>query len=109
MSNRTQTDHLERLLQPDILIELGAIISGPLDLLQLKDRLARWRLSQNGHSRTSEPTVEHMIQFKPETWQALSRLADDLEERGASVTPAEVATLLIESGLAQIQNEALKQ
>ena len=108
MSNRTQTDHLERLLQPDILIELGVMISAPLDLLQLKDRLARWRLSQNGHSRTSEPTVEHMIQFKPETWEALSRLADDLEERGASVTAAEVATLLIESGLAQIQNEARK-
>ena len=108
MSNRTQTDHLERLLQPDILIELGAIISGPLDLLQLKDRLARWRLSQNGHPRTSEPTVERMIQFKPETWEALSRLANDLEERGASVTAAEVATLLIESSLAQIQNEARK-
>jgi len=49
-----------------------------------------------------------MIQFKPETWEALSRLADDLEERGASVTAAEVAILLIESGLAQIQNEARK-
>ena len=42
------------------------------------------------------------------TIEALSRLADDLEERGASVTAAEVATLLIESGLAQIQNEAPK-
>ena|SRR2546425_7903328 len=108
MSNRTQTDHLEKLLQPDILIDLGGMISGPLDLLQLEDRLARWRLSQSGHSRTSEPTVECMIQFKPETWEALSRLADDLEERGASVTAAEVATLLIESGLAQIQSDARK-
>ena len=108
MSNRTQTDHLEELLQPDILIDLGAMISGPLDLLQLKERLDRWRQHQNVDFRTSEPTVERMIQFKPETWEALSRLADDLEERGASVTAAEVATLLIESSLAQVQNEARK-
>ena len=108
MSDPRQTNRFEKLLQPDTLIDLGGSVSGPLDLLQLKDRLARWRLSQNGHSRTSEPTVERMIQFKPETWEALSRLADDLEEQEASVTAAEVATLLIEGGLAQIQNEARK-
>lgn len=67
MSDPRQTNRFEKLLQPDILSDLGAMISGPLDLLQLKDRLARWRLSQDGHSRISEPTVERMIQIKPET------------------------------------------
>src|SRR5947208_9151023 len=108
MSDATETNRFEQLLQPEILTNLGAMVSGPLDLLQLKDRLAQWRLSQDGHSRTSEPTVERTIQFQPETWEALSRLADDLEEQGASVTAAEVATLIIESGLAQIQNEVRK-
>ena len=35
MSDAGQTNRFEKLLQPDILIELGAMISGPLDLLQL--------------------------------------------------------------------------
>jgi hypothetical protein len=106
LSNTTQTDHLETILQPDILIELGAMVSGPLDLLQLKDRLDRWRPSRNGGSTSSLPTVEYLIQFKPETWEALNRLAEQLESRGTSVTPAEVATLLVECSLAQIGSDA---
>ena len=82
MSDRTQIDHLEGLLQPDILIELGASVSGPLDLLQLRDCLEERHLSEDGASGQSEPTIERSIQFKAETWRALSRLADQLEERG---------------------------
>jgi hypothetical protein len=106
VSNTTQTDHLEKLLQPDILIELGGTVSGPLDLLELKNRVDESRLSQNGDSATSQPTVEYMIQFKPETWETLNRLAERLEARGASVTPAEVATLLVEYSVAQITRDA---
>lgn len=106
MSNTTQTNHLKTLLQPDILIELGAKVSGPLDLLQLRDRLERWRLSQNGDSRSSQPTVEYLIQFKPETWEALNRLAEQLGARGTCVTPTEVAMLLVECSLAQIRSDA---
>ncbi|PYS62534.1 MAG: hypothetical protein DMF74_12915 [Acidobacteria bacterium] len=108
MSDRTQIDHLEGLLQPDILIELGASVSGPLDLLQLRDCLEERHLSEDGASGQSEPTIERSIQFKAETWRALSRLADQLEERGTPVTPAEVATFLVEKGLSQIESEALE-
>lgn len=102
MSDTTQTHHLKELLQPDILIELGARVSGPVDLLQLKDWLDRWRLSEDGHSKTDERTVERLIQFKAQTWEALSRLADQLESQGTCVTPSEVAILLIEYTVAEI-------
>ncbi len=93
----TQTDHLKELLRPDVVIESGAMVSGPLDLLQLKDRFERSRQSQNDESATSEPTVERLIKFKAETWDALNRLAEQLEAQGTCVTPAEVAKLLVES------------
>src|SRR5216684_8564159 len=92
----TQTDHLKELLRPDVVIESGAMVSGPLDLLQLRDRFERSRQSQNGESATSEPTVERLIKFKAETWDALNRLAEQLEAQGTCVTPAEVAKLLVE-------------
>ena len=101
MSTETQTDHLKKLLRPDVVIELEAMVSGPLDLLQLKDRLERSHLSQNGES-TSEPTVERLIKFKAETWEALNRLAEQLEAQGTCVTPAEVAKLLVESTIDRI-------
>lgn len=93
----TQTDHLKELLRPDVVIESGAMVSGPLDLLQLKDRFERSRQSQNDESATSEPTVERLIKFKAETWDALNRLAEQLEAQGTCVTPAELAKLLVES------------
>lgn len=93
----TQTDHLKELLRPDVVIESGAMVSGPLDLLQLRDRLERSRQSQNGESATAEPTVERLIKFKAETWDALNRLAEQLEAQGTCVTPGEVAKLLVES------------
>ena len=93
----TQTDHLKELLRPDVVIESGAMVSGPLDLLQLKDRFERSRQSRNDESATPEPTVERLIKFKAETWDALNRLAEQLEAQGTCVTPAEVAKLLVES------------
>lgn len=97
MSKETQADHLKEVLRPDVVIDLGALVAGPLDLLQLKDRIERSRLSQNGESTPSEPTVERLIKFKAETWEALNRLAEQLEAQGTCVTPAEVAKLLVES------------
>ena len=102
MSKETQTEHLKELVRPDVVIELGAMVSGPLDLLRLKDRLEQSRLFQNGESTTSEPTVERLIKFKAETWEALNRLAEQLEARGTCVTPAEVAKLLVESTIDHI-------
>jgi hypothetical protein len=67
MTNTIQTDRLKKLLQPDVVIELGEMVSGPLDLLQLKEHLDQGRSSQTGQSTTLEPTVERRIQFKPET------------------------------------------
>ena len=106
MSANTQTDYLKRLWRPDILIELEAKVSGPLDLLQLRNRLDRLRLSKSLDSTSPESAVEYLIQFKPQTWEALNRLAEQLGAEGACVTPADVATLLIECSLAQMEGNA---
>jgi hypothetical protein len=101
-----QTERLKRLLQPDVVLELGKLVSGPLDLLHLKEQLDRRRQSQGDTLAVAEPTIERLIQFKPETWEALNQLAEQLEAQGACVTPAQVAALLIESSLANRESEA---
>lgn len=47
MSDATQTERLKKLLQPDVVAELGARVRGPLDLLQLREQVEQWRRSRN--------------------------------------------------------------
>ena len=99
-----QSEHLKELLKPDVLFELGSMVSGPLDLLQLKDRLERFNLTRNVRPGDSE-AVELLVQFKPETWRALNRLAKRLASQGKNATPAEVASLLVECSLEKTGTE----
>ncbi len=104
MSSTAQIEHLKKLLQPDIVVELGKLVSGPLDLLHLKGQVDQRRLSQGEPPAASEPPIEHLIPFKSETWEALNQLAEQLRAQGACATPAQVAALLVESSLAQLRS-----
>jgi len=106
MPNVEQTEQLKKWLQPDVIVELRKRVLGPLDLLRLKEQLDSWRRGQARHQDTADVTIEHRIPFKPETWEALSHLAGQLETQGARVTPEQVAAWLVESGLARMANDA---
>ncbi len=100
MSNTAQIERLKTLLQPDVVAELGARVRGPLDLLQLREQMEQWRRSRGEQVTASAPVVERVIAFKPETWERLNGLAAQLASPDVSVTPAQLAAWLIESGLA---------
>lgn len=77
---------------------------GPLDLLQLRTEVGR-RLHSSGE-RPTDPDWElrRVLPFKREGWAELERLATICRQHGQSVSPSQLAALLIEHGL-----EALKR
>ena len=99
-----ESKHLKELLRPDVSFELETTVSGPLDLLRLKDQLDRMRLDRD--EPDSKSTITLSIQFKPRTWEALERLTKQLTARGAQATPEEIASLLVERSLDETTREA---
>jgi hypothetical protein len=88
------------LLQPDVVMDLGVRVRGPIDLLQLREQV-----EQLQHARAAQPPlVECVIAFKPETWEQLNGLAAQLTTPAATMTPAQLVTLLVESSLAGLTN-----
>ncbi len=100
MTNTAQIERLKKLLQPDVVMDLGVRVRGPLDLLQLRGQVEQWQQARAAQT----PAVERVIAFKPETWEQLNGLAAQLAAPGAVVTPAQLATWLVESSLAGLTN-----
>ena len=75
-------------------------VRGPVDLLQLREQIEQWRCLRVEQVAAAAPVVERVIAFKPETWEQLNGLAAQLASSDVSVTPAQLAAWLVESGLA---------
>jgi DNA-binding transcriptional MerR regulator len=88
-------------------------VRGPLDLLALRDEFSRRLRSTGGRPTDPEWTVTRQVPFKEDSWKRLQGLASDVGATGRRVGPAQVAALLIENSLDEIEEahwqEALTQ
>ncbi len=82
----------------------GLPSQGPLDLLQLRTELGRRLRSTGGRPTDPDWSLRRVIPFKKLGWQELEQLAARCSEEGQTVSPSQLAALLIERGL-----KALKQ
>jgi len=74
-------------------------IGGPLDLLALREELKQRLRSSGGRPTDPAWTVSRQVPFKEDSWTRLQELASEVGVAGRRVGPAQVAALLIESGL----------
>lgn len=76
---------------------------GPLGLLQLQSEVAH-RLHSTG-GRPTDPmwTVRRIVPFSSDGWAELEQVSLRLTAMGRSVSPAQLAALLIERGLATLE------
>ncbi len=72
---------------------------GPLDLLQLRAELGRRLQSTGGRPTDPEWNLRRVIPFKEKGWRDLERLAARCSTEGQTVSPSQLAALLIERGL----------
>ncbi len=84
-------------------VEAGAQAQGPLGLLQLRSELALRLQSDGGRPTDPSWTVRRVVPFRPAGWAELQEFAARLTAQGRAVSPAQLAALLIERGLAQLE------
>jgi hypothetical protein len=75
---------------------------GPLGLLQLRAEVACRLQSSGGRPTDPDWSLRRVVPFKPAKWAELVDLAGRLSQHGRTVSPAQLAALLIEQGLAHI-------
>lgn len=80
-------------------------IGGPLDLLALRDEFSRRLRSTGGRPTDPAWTVTRQVPFKEDSWARLQGLASEVGATGRRVGPAQVAALLIESSLEELEEE----
>src|ERR1700690_2298822 len=77
-------------------------IGGPLDMLALREEFNE-RLQSSG-GRPTDPSwkVSRQVPFKEESWSRLQDIASEVGGSGRRVGPAQVAALLIENSLEEL-------
>ncbi len=89
---------------------LGGLPSqGPLDLLQLRAELGRRLRSSGGRPTDPEWTLRRVIPFKEKGWHDLEQLATRCSQEGQTVSPSQLAALLIERGLQDLIRSQAKR
>jgi hypothetical protein len=78
-------------------------IGGPLDMLALREEFSE-RLQSSG-GRPTDPSwrVSRQVPFKEESWSRLQEIAGEVGVSGRRVGPAQVAALLIENSLEELE------
>lgn len=80
-------------------------VGGPLDLLALRAEFTSRLRSSGGRPTDPNWTVARQVPFKEESWARLKDLASDVGASGRRVGPAQVAALLIEKTLAELEEQ----
>jgi hypothetical protein len=75
---------------------------GPLDLLHLRMEVDRRIKSSGGRPTDPEWTMTRVVRFQPTRWEELENLALTLSQDGSTVSPSQIAAMLVERGLDEL-------
>jgi len=75
---------------------------GPLDLLQLRVEVERRLKSSGGRPTDPDWTMMRVVRFQPSRWEELEQLAATLSREGRTVSPSQLAAMLVERGLVEL-------
>lgn len=75
---------------------------GPLDLFHLRTEVERRLKSSGGRPTDPDWTMTRVVRFQPSRWEELEQLAAMLSHEGHSVSPSQLAAMLVERGLAEL-------
>ncbi len=86
-------------------VEIGQrTIGGPLDMLALREEFNERLRSSGGRPTDPSWKVSRQVPFKAESWSRLQDIASEVGESGRRVGPAQVAALLIENSLEELED-----
>lgn len=101
--SRVNVARVAKALGASRVVRLKSVEHTPLGLLSLTDRVRRLRSTGPGGSgRPSDPrwSLGRIIKFEPKVWKTLAQVAArEARLTGRKVSPAQVASILIEGAL----------
>lgn len=98
-------DAIAKALGASRVVELDHPASGgPLDLLALRREVGERIRSTGGRPTDPAWTLARQVPFKSESWIRLQDLAEEIGTSGRRVGPAQLAALLVESGLDEVED-----
>lgn len=96
---------LAKALGASRVIEVGQKkIGGPLDMLALRDEFNSRLRSSGGRPTDPSWKVSRQVPFKEESWSRLQDIAGEIGASGRRVGPAQVAALLLEKSLEEMDD-----
>jgi hypothetical protein len=100
MSRPIDHDRIAKALGSSRVVDLGEVpAGGPLDWLHLRHRVTALRAE-------SAPTIECRLPVSKERWRQLERLAEKVTIDGQTLSPTELARLLLERGVAALEDSS---
>jgi|SRR6185295_4867011 len=103
MGKNKLVDRVAQALGASRVVRLGKVDHSPFGMLALTEQVKKLRSTgPGGVGRPSDPkaTVPRIIKFKSQTWDDLRRVAaDQARVTGRQVSPAQIASMLIEAAL----------
>ena len=90
---------IRKALRPDKEIKLRVRVSGPLDLLRLREEVQRRILPTRGRPSDSSWDRQRLIRFKAEVWQELKQLSEQLRHDEVTASPGQLAAIIVEEGV----------
>lgn len=86
-------------------VEVGQrSVGGPLDLLSLRQEFNERLRSSGGRPTDPSWKLSRQVPFKEESWSRLQEIATEVGASGRSVGPAQVAALLVENSLEELED-----
>jgi hypothetical protein len=102
---KRQVERVARALGASRIVPLGRFEGTPLGMMALAECVRRLRSTgPHGTGRPSNPeaTLPRIVKFRTATWRRLCRLAEEQARlTGRRVSPAQIASMLIEAGVAK--------
>ncbi len=77
---------------------------GPLDLLALREEVNQRLRSSGGRPTDPAWTLSRQVPFKEDSWNRLQEFASEVGTSGRRVGPAQLAALLIENSLEELED-----
>jgi hypothetical protein len=101
-SNKTR---LAAELGASRVVEVGQKrVAGPLDMLALRQEFDERLRSTGGRPTDPSWKLSRQVPFKEESWSRLQNIAGEVGASGRRVGPAQVAALLVESSLEELDD-----
>lgn len=102
-SKRVELESIGKALGASHSFKVATQPHAPFALAALAHEVEERLVSNGGRPSDAAPTVRRLVPIRRQVWEDLRRRASRLSAHGRCVSPAQLAAILLEKGLAELE------